>query len=57
MVILGGMGNMLGAVVGALLLTLLPEVFRPLADYRYLIYGLLLLLLVRFRPQGLLGTV
>ena len=57
MVILGGMGNMLGAVVGAVLLTVLPELFRGLADYRYLFYGVVLLLLVRFRPQGLLGTV
>lgn len=57
MVILGGMGNMLGAVVGALALTVLPEIFRGLVDYRYLIYGITLLLLIRFRPQGLLGTV
>ncbi|MCL6512115.1 MAG: ABC transporter permease [Anaerolineae bacterium] len=57
MVILGGMGNLAGAVVGAIALTALPEVFRPLADARYLIYGIVLLLLVRFRPQGLLGTV
>jgi branched-chain amino acid transport system permease protein len=57
MVILGGMGNPAGAVVGAVALTVLPELFRPLADARYLIYGLTLLLLVRFRPQGLLGTV
>ncbi len=57
MVILGGMGNMSGAIVGAIALTALPELFRPLADARYLIYGIVLLLLVRFRPQGLLGTV
>ncbi len=56
MAILGGMGNMLGAVVGALALTVLPEVFRSVADYRYLLYGLALVLLIRFRPQGLLGT-
>ena len=56
MVILGGMGNMLGAVVGAVALTALPEALRPLADGRYLFYGLVLLLLIRFRPQGLLGT-
>lgn len=56
MVILGGMGNLLGAVIGAVALTVLPELFRGLADYRYLIYGLALLLLIRFRPQGLLGT-
>ncbi len=57
MVILGGMGNMLGAVVGAVALTVLPELFRGLVDYRYLIYGITLLLLIRFRPQGLLGTI
>lgn len=57
MAILGGLGNMLGAIVGAVVLTALPEVFRGLADYRYLIYGLALLLLIRFRPQGLLGAV
>lgn len=56
MVIVGGMGNMLGAVVGALALTALPEAMRGLADYRYLVYGLVLLLFIRFRPQGLLGT-
>ena len=57
MVILGGMGNMLGAVVGAVALTALPELFRGLVDYRYLLYGITLLLLIRFRPQGLLGAV
>lgn len=56
MVILGGMGNMLGAVLGAVALTALPEAFRGLADYRYLFYGLVLLLFIRFRPQGLLGA-
>lgn len=56
MVILGGLGNLAGAVLGALALIGLPELFRGLADYRMLIYGLALLLLIRFRPQGLLGT-
>lgn len=56
MAILGGMGNLLGAVIGAMALTALPELLRGLADYRYLFYGLTLLLLIRFRPQGLLGT-
>jgi len=56
MAILGGMGNILGAIVGALTLTILPELFRGLVEYRYLIYGLVLVLLVRFRPQGLMGT-
>jgi branched-chain amino acid transport system permease protein len=56
MAILGGMGNILGAVIGALVLTAMPELFRGLVDYRYLVYGLMLVLLIRFRPQGLLGT-
>jgi branched-chain amino acid transport system permease protein len=57
MVMLGGMGNVLGAIVGAVVLVGLPELFRVAAEYRILIYGVVLLLLVRFRPQGLLGTV
>ncbi len=57
MVILGGMGNVLGAVVGAVALVGLPELFRVTAEYRVLIYGVALLLLIRFRPQGLMGIV
>ncbi|MCX6046330.1 MAG: ABC transporter permease [Chloroflexi bacterium] len=57
MVILGGMGNMLGAVVGAVALTVLPELFRGMADYRYLFYGLALIMMIRYRPQGLLGSI
>jgi branched-chain amino acid transport system permease protein len=57
MVILGGLGNVLGAVVGAVALVSLPELFRVTAEYRVLIYGVALLLLIRFRPQGLLGAV
>ncbi|MCA1510131.1 ABC transporter permease [Bradyrhizobium sp. NBAIM01] len=56
-VILGGLGNVVGAIVGSVALVGLPEVFRVAAEYRILIYGIVLLLLVRFRPQGLLGTV
>ena len=55
MVILGGLGNVAGAVIGAVALVGLPELFRVTAEYRVLIVTLLLL--VRFRPQGLLGTV
>jgi branched-chain amino acid transport system permease protein len=57
MVILGGMGNVAGAVLGAVALISIPELFRALAEYRVLIYGITLLLLIRFRPQGALGTV
>jgi len=57
MVILGGLGNVAGAILGAVVLTGFPELFRAAAEYRMLIYGVVLLLLIRFRPQGLLGTV
>ena len=57
MAILGGMGNIPGAILGAVALVGLPEAFRFAAEYRILIYGVVLLLLIRFRPQGLLGTV
>ncbi len=53
MVILGGMGNTLGVVLAAILLTILPEVLRPIADYRMIIYSLLLIVLMLARPQGL----
>lgn len=55
MVVLGGMSSIPGAFVGALVLIGIPELFRPLADYRYIVYGILLLLVIRFRPRGLIG--
>lgn len=54
-IVLGGMGTLWGPLLGAIILGALPEVFRPLADYRMLLYGALLLLMVRFQPGGLLG--
>jgi branched-chain amino acid transport system permease protein len=53
MVILGGMGNTLGVILAAILLTLLPEVLRPIAEYRMIIYSFLLIVLMIVRPQGL----
>lgn len=55
-VVLGGLANTLGAIVGTIVLVGGPELFRPLHDIRIFAYGLLLLLLIRFRPQGLLGS-
>ncbi|GAA2980723.1 branched-chain amino acid ABC transporter permease [Actinokineospora diospyrosa] len=52
-VILGGMGSIPGAVLGAALLLVLPEKLREFADYRLMLFGLALVLIMRFRPQGL----
>lgn len=56
MVVLGGMGSILGSVLGACALTILPELLRRFADYQDLVYGALLIVLLIWRPQGLLGT-
>ena len=53
MVILGGMGNTVGVVLAAVLLTLLPELLRPIAEYRMVLYSFLLILIMIMRPQGL----
>ncbi|MEJ2091163.1 MAG: branched-chain amino acid ABC transporter permease [Syntrophobacterales bacterium] len=55
MVVLGGMGSILGSVVGAIILTFLPETLRQFQSYQDLIYGGLLVGLLVLRPQGLLG--
>jgi branched-chain amino acid transport system permease protein len=56
MVVLGGMGSIPGIVLGAFLLITLPELFREFADFRMLGFGVALVLMMVFRPQGLLGT-
>jgi branched-chain amino acid transport system permease protein len=53
-VIIGGAGNRWGAVLGGVLVAYLPERFRALSDWRLLIFGVSLMLIVYFRPQGLL---
>ena len=55
MLVLGGMGTIWGPVLGTVILGILPEVFRPLVDYRILLYTLLLLIMIRFQPGGILG--
>ena len=54
MVILGGVGSLPGVILGAALIVALPEVFRDFALYRLLAFGLLLMVLMIFRPEGLL---
>ena len=56
MIILGGLGSIVGSIIGAILLTILPESLRAFAEYRMVIYSLLLIILMITRPQGLLGS-
>ena len=68
MIVIGGMGSMTGAILGAIIVTLLPELLRQLpdiqigatvfkfADLRLVIFALILILTMIFRPQGILGT-
>ncbi|MGD9567577.1 MAG: branched-chain amino acid ABC transporter permease [Sedimentibacter sp.] len=55
MVVVGGIGTIRGPIFGAILLGVAPELFRFMADYRMIVYGGLLVLMMRFQPQGLLG--
>ncbi len=54
-VILGGMGSIPGMFVGTILLVTLPELLRSLQEYRFVMYGVVLVLTMRYRPHGLLG--
>lgn len=56
MVVLGGMGSIPGAIIGAAILIILPEVLRGFASYRMLIFGAALVAMMIFRPQGLIGS-
>ena len=56
MVVLGGMGSISGSVLAAIILTLLPEVLRPVKEYRMVLYSLMLIVLMITRPGGLLGS-
>jgi branched-chain amino acid transport system permease protein len=56
MVVLGGMGGFAGPIVGAAIVVFLPERFRSLGDSRYLVFGLVLVLMMILRPQGLIPS-
>jgi branched-chain amino acid transport system permease protein len=56
MVVLGGLGNPPGVVLGAIILTFLPEKLREFSDIRFLVFGFALVLIMRFRPEGLLPS-
>jgi branched-chain amino acid transport system permease protein len=57
MVILGGLGNIAGVITGAVLLSILPEFLREYGAYRMMSYGLILILLMALRPQGIMGGI
>ncbi|WP_295693887.1 branched-chain amino acid ABC transporter permease [Lapillicoccus sp.] len=55
-VVLGGMGTVAGVFIGATILKLLPEKLRFISDYRLLIFGVLLVLMMRVRPEGIIAS-
>ena len=56
-VVLGGMGSVVGVVIGAFILILLPEYLRVFSEYRMLVFGALLVLMMVFRPGGIVSDV
>ncbi len=55
-VVFGGLGSMSGCLIGTTILTLVTELFRPISQYRMLVYGLVLVLVMVLRPEGIMGT-
>jgi branched-chain amino acid transport system permease protein len=55
-VVLGGAGNKVGVILGAFLISYIPDRFTAIAEYKYLIFGIALIVLMLFRPQGLIGS-
>lgn len=55
MVVLGGMGSVAGSVIGAVTLTIAPEILRDLSEYRMIIFGLIMMVVMLIRPQGIMG--
>ena len=56
MVVLGGTGSITGATLAAIVLTVLPEVLRPVKEYRLILYSFLLIVMMLTRPQGIFGN-
>jgi branched-chain amino acid transport system ATP-binding protein/branched-chain amino acid transport system permease protein len=57
MVILGGLGNIAGVIIGAVVLSVLPEFLREYGAYRMMLFGLTLIVLMAIRPQGIMGEI
>jgi branched-chain amino acid transport system permease protein len=56
MVVVGGMGSVAGSILGAAVIVILPEVFREFNEYRVFVFGVALVVLMIFRPQGILPS-
>jgi branched-chain amino acid transport system permease protein len=56
-IVIGGLASMLGSAVGAVVMTLLPEVLYGFEEYRLLVYGVILLLMILFAPKGVVGLL
>lgn len=56
MLIVGGMGTLVGPIIGAVFLVIFPEAARFLANYREIVYGTILILVILFRPEGIAGV-
>ncbi|MDE7170033.1 MAG: branched-chain amino acid ABC transporter permease, partial [Mucispirillum sp.] len=57
MLVLGGMGSVLGVIAGTSVLTAIPEVLRFASEYRMVMYGIVLIFMMVFRPKGLFGNI
>jgi branched-chain amino acid transport system permease protein len=56
-VVIGGMGSIVGVVVGAMILILMPEYLRAFSEYRMLIFGAMLVIMMVFRPGGIISNI
>lgn len=54
-VVFGGLGSMTGTLIGVVIITLITELFRPISQYRMLIYGAILVIVMVIRPEGIMG--
>jgi branched-chain amino acid transport system permease protein len=55
-IVIGGMGSIPGVVIGAIVIIGMPELFREFSEYRFLMYGVALILVMRWRPEGLIPS-
>jgi branched-chain amino acid transport system permease protein len=56
MIVIGGLGSLEGAILGAVLITVILEAFREFGPYRLVIFSITLILIMIYRPQGILGS-